>query len=256
MGRQELFVPQETLPENRAQKTPEQQESFLTLVSTSQIKEDSLRLVLANSGITVKTVRAELLEKDWEQTLRENALGRYGHLSDIPPALAYAKANLEVIHSPNKKVIAADVILLTDDGKILGKPQSPEEAREIICDQAGKLVTQVAGTAFWDGSRWFFGKTTVSMKRQQNHREEIERYIDNHLFTVLTTGGGLPITDPNVVENFYEEDSFLTSVAYSTQGGNSLEVFHGYQSRDQRELLVQRVNGFSPELLEAMGILK
>lgn len=257
MGRENLFSSPQNLSETRAQDSFEKPSSSLILVSTSQTKEDCLRLAFNGSGPKITTVNLEIQERDWEEVFLKTGLGQYNHFAVVPQTIAYTKAHAVVESNRQAKVIATDVVALTDDGKILGKPISLEEAMIMIASQGGRTVTQIAGTAYWDGQEWLFGQTKVLMKRCHNNDEEIERYIETHPSVVLRTAGGLPITDQKVLENFYENGKFpISSFCFNQRGGKSEVSFEEDTiGINNHPLLVQTVNGLSPNLLRAMKII-
>lgn len=259
MGRPELFVPQNAPPENRAQKTPEKIDPFsLILVSISQTKENCLTSALNGLNIRVERVNMEIPERDWEEAFFKNGLRQHGHSPIIPQVLAYAKAKSVVDENPQARVIAADVVVLTEEGKILGKPLSLEGARNMVTKGNGRTITQTAGTAYWNGREWLFGQTKVRMKRRHSDEREIEKYIQTHSPTVFMTAGGLPITDQEALETFYEKGAFPVLSFCFNQKGEKKEVSPNENSvgSDNHLLLIQTVNGLSPNLLRSMGIFK
>lgn len=258
MGRPEFFVPRETLPESRAQIFFEKPNpSSLILVSTSQTKEDCLGLALNGSGVKIERANVEIPERDWEEVFSRNNLGQYGHFPIIPQAIAYAKAKSIVDENPQARVIAADVVVLTEEGEILGKPLSLEAARIMIDKENRKTVTQTAGTAYWNGQEWFFGQTEVRMKRRHNEEGEIEKYIQTHSTAVFMSAGSLPITDQEVLETFYEKGAFSVLSFCFNQRNEKKEVSpnENYVGLNNHLLLIQTVNGLSPNLLRSMGIV-
>lgn len=258
MGRPELFFSLEALPETRAQKTQERpNSSSLILVSTSQVKEDCLRLSLNSSGVKVETVNAGIAERDWQEIFLRTGLGQYSHFPVVPQAIAYAKAYAVVESNRQARVIATDVITLTDNEKVLGKPMSLEEAITMVTNQNGRTLTQIAGTVYWDGHEWTFGQTKVKMKRCYRDEEEIERYLQADPPMILSAAGGLPITDQEALETFYEKGVFSVSSFCFNQRGEKNEVSSEKDSvsSDNHLLLIQTVNGLSPNLLRSMKIV-
>lgn len=257
MGRPELDFSSQALPESRAQITENPQPSSLILVSTSQTKENCLRLALNGSRVKVETVNVEIAERDWEAAFLTTGLEQHSHFPVIPEAIAYAKANTVVKINPQARVLAADVGILTDDGRILGKPRSLKEAKTMVAQQCGKTITQIAGTAYWNGREWTFGQTKVRMTRCYRDEEEIERYLQADPLAVLNAAGGLPITDQKALEIFYERGHFPVLTSCFNQKGEKDQNFpkESYVEMNNHPLLIQTVLGLSPELLKAMKVI-
>lgn len=98
--------------------------------------------------------------------------------ADYVKTLAEAKANDVADRFPEKWVLGADTIVLID-GKILGKPESRDDARRMLKRLSGKTHQVMTAYAFCcrAADRFFSETVTTDVQFKQLTDDEIEWYI-------------------------------------------------------------------------------
>jgi septum formation protein len=99
---------------------------------------------------------------------------------DKAEKIALAKAFKVAPNYPGAIIIAADTFCYVQ-GKILEKPKTIEEAREMLAFQSGKEIEALTGYAFLDTklNSQVSGCEKVLVKMRRLSEDEIERYITN-----------------------------------------------------------------------------
>lgn len=99
---------------------------------------------------------------------------------DKAEKIALAKAQKIAQTQPDAIIIAADTFCYLE-GRILEKPKSLEEAKDMLRFQSGKKIEVLTGCAFLDTKLNLqkSGCEKVSMQMRQLGANEIERYVAN-----------------------------------------------------------------------------
>lgn len=101
----------------------------------------------------------------------------------LPPGkivimLSSRKANVAAQQFPSSTIIAADTIVVSNE-KILGKPKSRKEAKDMLCELSGKRHFVYTGVTLVNEQHTesFYEKTAVDFWPLTD--QEIEKYLDN-----------------------------------------------------------------------------
>lgn len=121
---------------------------------------------------------------------------------DVAAYLSHIKAEAVSQNNPNAIVIGCDTIVLLGD-QLLGKPHSPEEAKNMLQALSGKTHQVITGTTVTDGSRTVTFSSETAVTFYPLSEAEIDAYLE--------TG-----------------ESFDKAGAYGIQGKGSL-LIHGIQ---------------------------
>lgn len=99
---------------------------------------------------------------------------------DKAEKIALAKAQKIASNQPDAIIIAADTFCYLE-GRILEKPKSLEEAKDMLRFQSGKKIEVLTGYAFLDTKLNLqkSGCEKVSMQMRKLSANEIERYVAN-----------------------------------------------------------------------------
>ncbi|MCJ7839898.1 Maf family protein [Lederbergia sp. NSJ-179] len=97
---------------------------------------------------------------------------------DTVLTLSSRKANVAAQQFPAATIIAADTIVVSEH-KILGKPKSRQEAKQMLCKLSGKRHFVFTGVTVIDEKKVesFYEKTAVDFWPLTN--EEINKYLDS-----------------------------------------------------------------------------
>ncbi len=114
------------------------------------------------------------------------------HVSDVALYLAEKKAKQVPFLKKNEILITADTTVVLNE-TILGKPESRDEAFEMISSLSGKMHSVITGVCLKNDHRVLsFDDTTVVYFRKLTNKE-INYYIDN--FDPFDKAGGYGIQD-------------------------------------------------------------
>lgn len=127
-------------------------QSRIYLASTSPRRRELLRQI----GVNFNLLLARNGERGDGDEVDETALPDE-RIEDYVKRLALAKAEsgyrrLRWRHLPFLPVLAADTALAVDD-EIIGKPDSPEHAREILCKLSGRTHRVLTSVAMCDATQ-------------------------------------------------------------------------------------------------------
>ncbi|MBK8376214.1 Maf family protein [Sphingorhabdus sp.] len=121
----------------------------LILASTSAARKS----MLTGAGVGFNAVAPDLDEADLKQRLVTGGMGA----RDLAEALAEAKALAISETQPTALVIGADQTLAVEDGLLLDKPETPDDAKAQLRQLSGKghrlfsaAVVAAAGVAVWN----------------------------------------------------------------------------------------------------------
>jgi len=122
--------------------------SHIILASTSSARKQ----ILENAGVSFDAMAPMVDEEALKLALEQENLPP----RDLADALAEAKAVKISAKHPTALVLGADQVLAIDDGQLLSKAESPEQAREQLKMLSGKshrlfsaLVAAAAGVPVW-----------------------------------------------------------------------------------------------------------
>lgn len=123
---------------------------------------------------------------------RRKILGRFFREFDVIPSQISEESNVQdsiadVIEVARKKawdvykehggtVIGADTVVTLDD-KILGKPKSPEEAKQMLGLLSGKVHEVITGYCIIHEGKEILGYEITKVKFRELDKDEIEWYI-------------------------------------------------------------------------------
>jgi septum formation protein len=114
-------------------------------------------------------IRLSHVAEDYPATLKPEEVALY--LAE-KKALGIPRLNADEI------ILTADTTVIYD-GKVLGKPQSPREAEEILKQLSGNIHSVITGCAlFWEGGFKRFSSLT-RVEFEHLTKEEIRHYILN-----------------------------------------------------------------------------
>ena len=146
---------------------------MIILASASPRRQELLRLITED----FKVVCSNADERQIEQQLKG------GDIMDLPVHLARAKARevFERTGEADTVVIGADTAVICD-GRVLGKPASKDEARQMLTFLSGKSHSVVTGVCVISGSREeaFREESIVTFNPADDLQKGIiERYISS-----------------------------------------------------------------------------
>lgn len=96
---------------------------------------------------------------------------------DVAAYLSHIKAEAVSQNNPNAIVIGCDTIVLLGD-QLLGKPHSPEEAKNMLQALSGKTHQVITGTTVTDGSRTVTFSSETSVTFYPLSEAEIDAYLE------------------------------------------------------------------------------
>jgi septum formation protein len=145
----------------------------LILASTSAAR----RAMLARAGVECDAMAPMVDEESIKLSLLAQGLGA----RDIADALAEAKAVKLSGKHPGALVIGADQTLELDDGTMLDKPQSPDEAMTHLSLMSGKTHKLLSAAVVAEAGQpvWRFVATSRLLMRPLS-QAFIAAYVDQH----------------------------------------------------------------------------
>ena len=145
----------------------------LILASTSNAR----RLMLANAGVEVEAM-SPMVD---EASIKESLLQHKMTARDIADALAEAKAVKLSAKYPQALVIGADQMLELDDGTMLDKPESPDDAIAHLTRMSAKTHKLLSATVIAERGEpvWRFVATSRLLMRPLSDKF-IADYVDQH----------------------------------------------------------------------------
>ena len=108
-----------------------------------------------------------------------------GLLSRLPPSqqaesLAYFKARAVADRCPEAMVLGADTVVAAADGQVLGKPDGPQQAREMIEQLCGTRHAVITGVALLGPKqRRHIASVTSYVTMREMTAAQIQDYIDS-----------------------------------------------------------------------------
>ncbi len=216
--------------------------------------------LLMGLGIPAKLIAHEVDEREIEDRHLNGALGINGHMPVIPQAIAYSKIDLARQVNPHRFLLATDAAKIID-GRLLSKPHSLSEAVDMIMQQSGRKIVQVAATYLWDPLLhcWIVGSAKIPMQVKSIQVEEAEQYVRDNQSLICLAAGAMPIDAPGTM-TLYERNKSTAPVKmeiYNENGIRSWSLELEISISDGNLIGLKRaVFGFHPPLLDAMGILR
>jgi septum formation protein len=136
------------------------------------------KLILASKSPRRKQI-LELAEIDFEIITKDTdeSYPLEMPIDEVPIYIAMLKAKDIQVDYPNRKILAADTIVVLDH-KIIGKPKDKEDAIQILENLSGKTHKVITGVVILEGEDviQFSNQTEVSF--HQLSLNDIEHYID------------------------------------------------------------------------------
>jgi septum formation protein len=139
--------------------------SDLVLASTSRYRQELLKRL----GLPFRC-HVPLVHED------ELKIGDWGP-KELAEHLALAKARSLCEIEPAATIIGSDQ-LVSFEGRIYGKPGSPERAAEQLEAMAGLAHQLITAVAVWHAGQVFMHTDTTTMQMRTLSRAEIERYVE------------------------------------------------------------------------------
>jgi len=143
------------------------------------------RQLLRDGGIDFQAVSPPIHEPAGDQLSRLSP-------SQQAEALAYFKARTVAEQFPEAMVLGADTIVAAADGRVLGKPAGPQQAREMIEQLSGTRHAVTTGVALLGprpgprplgplagGRRRFIASSSSFVTMREMTGAEIQDYIDS-----------------------------------------------------------------------------
>lgn len=96
---------------------------------------------------------------------------------DVAAYLSHVKAEAVSQNNPNAIVVGCDTIVLLGD-QLLGKPHSPEEAKNMLQALSGKTHQVITGTTVTDGSRTVTFSSETAVTFYPLSEAEIDAYLE------------------------------------------------------------------------------
>lgn len=135
---------------------------MLILASQSPRRRD----LLAMLGLEFTVVTADI-----DETM-DSSLS----VEDAVAAVCKRKAMAVAETHPHDTIIAADTIVVVD-GKVLGKPHSPEEAKEMLRSLSGRSHTVMTAFCLWEKGRAVTHVEQTHLRFKPLSQEEINAYV-------------------------------------------------------------------------------
>lgn len=146
------------------------------------IKYIMRKIILASASPTRKRLLQRLIGDNFE--VKESAYEEDNSLAFTPTDLvlyhAIEKGRDVAKHYKKGIIIAADVVIVLND-EVLGKPASPDGAKEMLKAISGNTIEVVSGLAVIDTETdtEFQGSETTKLKFKEMTQQEITDYVDS-----------------------------------------------------------------------------
>lgn len=129
------------------------------------------RELMMNLGCDVKLIEPREVDESWPESMRP----------EVAPVYISRKKAEAYCHdlTPDMIVVTADTVVIAD-GKVLGKPHTPAEAREMLQNLSGKKHVVVTGVTLTttEGLHSFASHTNVYFDSLSD--QAIDYYIENY----------------------------------------------------------------------------
>jgi septum formation protein len=138
----------------------------LILVSTSPYR----RVLMERLGVAFRALAPALDEEEWKQR-HAGATPR-----ELAERLAEAKALSLIEAEPDATLVGGDQ-LVAFEGRILGKPGTPERAVEQLLGLSGRSHELITAIAVWSGGRIYRHTDVARLTMRSLDRAAVERYV-------------------------------------------------------------------------------
>jgi len=98
---------------------------------------------------------------------------------EVPEFIAKEKANAITCDLTGKVLITADTMVISEEG-ILGKPDSPDNAKEILRKLSGKSHKAVTGICLTGAEKQILFSVTTEVTFRNLSEKEIDYYVKNY----------------------------------------------------------------------------
>ena len=157
-------------------------------------KSEARRKMLEAAGVPFETVEAEL---DEEQA-KAGLLATGFEPRDLAEMLADMKAH-SVAASAGALILGADQVLELDDGTMLSKPRSRDEAAAQLRRVSGRTHYLHSGAVIVEGGERVWGCTeTAALTMRALGEDFIQAYLDREYEQIRWSVGGYRIEGPGV----------------------------------------------------------
>lgn len=139
----------------------------ILLASNSPRRRELLRLILPEFEI----VRTHDIVESYPETLSPK---------EVPLFLSKLKAKAYSSHiAADEIIITADTVVI-NDGRILGKPHSEDEAFDMLCSLMGKTHIVVTGVTLTSIDKTFSFSETTDVTFDSVSQDEVKWYVKNY----------------------------------------------------------------------------
>ncbi len=138
------------------------------------------KIILASKSPRRKQL-LELAEIDFE-IITKDTDERYPlgmAIEEVPVYIAMLKAKDIQADYANRKILAADTIVVLND-KIIGKPKDREDAIKILSSLSGKVHTVITGVVILENETVIQFSDSTEVEFHSIAKQEIEYYIDTY----------------------------------------------------------------------------
>ncbi len=157
-------------------------------------KSEARRHMLEAAGVAFEIAEAELDEAEAKEGLVEAGF----EPRDLAEMLAEMKAR-SVAAPAGALVLGADQVLERDDGSMLSKPRSREEARDQLRSLSGHSHYLHSGAVVIEAGERAWGRTETAVLTVRRLSEDfLEDYLDREYEAVRWNVGGYRIEGPGV----------------------------------------------------------
>ncbi len=187
------------------------------------------RLILASRSPRREEILRRLeipFEVRWADVDEGHAAGEAPDPAQAAAAAAYAKARRVALEAPQGLVLGFDTVVVAD-GRRLGKPASPEQAREMILALSGRWHEVLTGVAVVDSEK--AARLPENAPRVAAGDENFWR----------ADGAAVGVERTRVL---FEQISPERAALY-VEKGESLDKAGGYGIQEKGSLLVKRIDG-------------
>ncbi|WP_226623870.1 Maf family protein [Alloyangia pacifica] len=162
----------------------------LVLASGSQIRADLLRAAGVSFGIEVARVD--------ESSIRDSLLAEGAPPRDVADALAEYKARKVSDRNPGALVLGCDQVL-SCNGKLYSKPDSPEEARAQLLELRDQRLHLLSAAVIYEGGEPVWRHVGVARLKMRAFSEAyLDDYIERNWESLRSSVGGFKLEEEGV----------------------------------------------------------
>ncbi|WP_353473511.1 Maf family protein [Salipiger sp. H15] len=162
----------------------------LILASGSQIRADLLRAAGVPFGIEVARVD--------ESSIRDSLLQEGAPPRDVADALAEYKARKVAARNPGALVLGCDQVL-SCNGKLYSKPESPEEARAQLMELRDQRLHLLSAAVIYENAEPVWRHVGVARLKMRAFSEAyLDDYIERNWDSLRSSVGGFKLEEEGV----------------------------------------------------------